>query len=78
MQGDTSASIQSFTTILNLSDTFWVQPAHYFLAKALLQTHHLAAAENELVAAAAETGQWTEPAKNELSRLQALRGREKQ
>jgi TolA-binding protein len=56
--------------------TRWAQPAHYYLAKAYLQTRDLASAEVELKAAAAITGNLTASARADLASVQALRSRE--
>jgi tetratricopeptide repeat protein len=54
----------------------WAQPAHFYLAKAYLQTRDLASAEMELKAAAAITGNLTASARADLASLQALRSKE--
>ena len=54
----------------------WAQPAHFYLAKAYLQTRDLASAEAELKAAAAITGALTASARADLATVQALRARE--
>jgi hypothetical protein len=56
--------------------TRWAQPAHFYLAKAHLQTRDLAAAETELKAAAGMTGNFTGSARADLASLQNLRVRE--
>ena len=56
--------------------TRWAQPAHYYLAKAYLQTRDLASAELELKAAAGITGSLTASARSDLASVQALRAKE--
>ena len=56
--------------------TRWAQPAHFYLAKAYLQTRDLANAESELKAAAAMTGNLTGSARADLASIQGLRSRE--
>jgi len=51
----------------------YVQPAHYYLAKAYVQTNHLAEAEVEFRSAAATPGRLRTEANSMLSRVQALR-----
>ena len=57
--------------------TRWAQPAHFYLAKAYLQTRDLANAESELKAAAAMTGNLTGSARADLASIEQLRSREK-
>lgn len=76
-----SALIQEpspFTQRLIQGQSPFTQSAHYYLAKAYLKTHDLAAAETEMQAAASLAGDWTESARVELARLRALRAREGQ
>jgi hypothetical protein len=56
--------------------TRWAQPAHFYLAKAYLQTRDLANAESELKAAAAMTGNLTGSARADLASIEGLRSRE--
>jgi hypothetical protein len=56
--------------------TRWAQPAHFYLAKAYLQTRNLASAESELKAAAGLTGNLTGSARADLASIQGLRSRE--
>jgi len=56
--------------------TRWAQPAHFYLAKAYLQTRDLASAEAELKAAAAITGGLTASARADLASVQTLRAKE--
>jgi hypothetical protein len=67
-----------FTQRLIPGPSPFTQSAHYYLAKAYLKTHDLAAAENQMQAAASLAGDWTESARVELARLRALRAREGQ
>jgi tetratricopeptide (TPR) repeat protein len=52
------------------------QQAHFYLAKAYVQTRDLASAEKELSAAAAIVGQFTASARGDLASVQALRAKE--
>jgi tetratricopeptide (TPR) repeat protein len=52
------------------------QQAHFYLAKAYVQTRDLASAEKELSAAAAIVGQFTASARADLASVQALRAKE--
>src|SRR5262249_14740223 len=74
---DAAGSIAPLKSALIQQQSPFTQSAHYYLAKAYLQTHDLAAAETELQAAASLTGEWTGSARVELARLRALRSRER-
>ena len=76
LQRDAAGSIAPLKSALLHEQSPFTQGAHYYLAKAYLQTHDLSAAETELQAAASLTGDWTESARVELARLRALRARE--
>ncbi|PYV71692.1 MAG: hypothetical protein DMG97_15415 [Acidobacteria bacterium] len=52
------------------------QQAHFYLAKAYVQTRDLASAEKEMSAAAAIVGQFTASARSDLASVQALRAKE--
>ncbi len=56
----------------------WAQSAHFYLAKAYLQTGDLAQAETQLHAAADMPGRLKAEAGSELARLQTVRAEEQQ
>jgi predicted Zn-dependent protease len=74
--GGTDKAFEPLKSAAAEGHTRWTQPAHYYLAKAYLQTRDLASAETELAAAAAITGNLTASAKADLATLRALRSRE--
>jgi len=78
VEGDAAGSISPFKSALDYPKSPLLQSAHYFLAKAYLQTRDLASAEAELQAAASQMGEWRRSAKDDLAMLQALRQRERQ
>ncbi|HEY1272173.1 MAG TPA: tetratricopeptide repeat protein [Terriglobales bacterium] len=71
--GRPAASIPFLRTALAKEKSQWIQPAHFHLAKAYIQTRDLAAAEKELKAAAAMPGKLSGQAAADLARLQALK-----
>lgn len=76
LQGRPDQAFAPLKTAAGNAHTRWTQPAHFYLAKAYLQTRDLASAETELTAAAAMTGNLTASARADLSTLQALRAKE--
>jgi TolA-binding protein len=78
LAGDAAGSIAPFKSALDYPKSPLLQSAHYFLAKAYLHTRDYTSAEAELQAAAAQMGEWTRSAKDDLATLQALREREGQ
>jgi len=78
VEGDAAGSISPFKSALDFPKSPLLQSAHYFLAKAFLETRDFASAEAELEAAASQMGEWTRSAKDDLTMLQAIRQREGQ
>jgi TolA-binding protein len=76
LQAKPADSIAPLQSVLTDEKSTWAQPAHFYLAKAYIQTGDLEHAEAQLQAAAALLGRLTTEAASELSRLQAIRARQ--
>lgn len=73
LQAKPADSIAPLQSVLVDEESPWAQPAHFYLAKAYIQTGDLAHAEAQLQAAAAMPGRLKAEAGSEVTRLQAVR-----
>jgi TolA-binding protein len=73
VQGHPTAAVQPFKKVIVNGKSPLVQSAHFYLAKAYVQTNDLAAAETELQASAAMAGLMKKQAESLLSKVQAFR-----
>jgi hypothetical protein len=78
LQGRPGDSIAPLNSILSDETSPWAQAAHFYLAKAYIQTGDLARAETQLHAAADMPGRLKAEAGSELARLQTVRAEEQQ
>lgn len=78
LQGKPADSIAPLKSILSDETSPWAQSAHFYLAKAYMQTGDLAQAETQLQAAADMPGRLKTEAGSELARLQTVRAEEQQ
>jgi tetratricopeptide (TPR) repeat protein len=76
LQAKPADSIAPLQSVLVDEESPWAQPAHFYLAKAYIQTGDLAHAEAQLQAAAAMPGRLKAEAGSELTQLQAVRARQ--
>lgn len=76
LQAKPADSIAPLKAALANEKSPFTQSAHFYLAKAYVQTRNLAAAEAELHAAAAMSGRLSADVRSTLNRLQALRAKE--
>ena len=73
MQGKVADSVAPLKVALTNEDSVYTQSAHFYLAKAYIQTGDLDQAEAQLQAAATVPGGLRAEASSDLDRLQALR-----
>lgn len=73
VQGHPEESVVPLKNAAGAGQSIYLQPAHYYLAKAYVQSSRLADAEEELRKAIAVPGRLTSDAKGLLARLQTLR-----
>jgi hypothetical protein len=71
--GDAAGAIVPLKNAAADEKSQWAQPAHFYLAKAYVQSGDLAQAEAQFSAAAAIKGRLTTEARSSLDRVQALR-----
>jgi hypothetical protein len=74
LQGHPEESIVPLKNAAAAGQSIYLQPSHYYLAKAYVQGSKFADAEEELRKAIAAPGRLTSDAKGLLARLQTLRG----
>ncbi len=73
LKANPADSIAPLQSVVADEKSPWAQAAHFYLAKAYIQTGDLAHAESQLQAAAAMPGRLKAEAGSELTRLQAVR-----
>jgi tetratricopeptide (TPR) repeat protein len=74
LQGHPEESIVPLKNAAAAGPSIYLQPSHYYLAKAYVQSNKFAEAEDEFRKAIAAPGRLTSDAKGLLARLQTLRG----
>ncbi len=74
LQGDPTAAIARLNATIKLGETLDLEPAHFYLAKAFLQSRDLPAATRELESTAALHGDLEQPARQLLDQLRKLPG----